>query len=122
MAREKAKSKSDSDADMPTVYDDIAAVSDDAESFRDVADLEIKDIEGIGPTTAKKLKEAGIISVLELAVTSADQLAVDIGCSKDTAATYIMEAQRLPSILRNSPISEDVFKFLSSFFVFLLYV
>jgi len=106
MAREKAKSKSDSDADMPTVYDDIAAVSDDAESFRDVTELEIKDIEGIGPTTAKKLKEAGIISILELAVTSADQLAVDIGCSKDTAATYIMEAQRL---LRKSHVLEKEF-------------
>jgi DNA repair protein RadA len=27
------------------------------------ADLEIQDIQGIGPTTAKKLKEAGIVSV-----------------------------------------------------------
>ena len=42
------------------------------------ADLEIQDIQGIGPTTAKKLKEAGIVSVMDLAVTSADELAVDI--------------------------------------------
>ena len=27
------------------------------------SDLEIQDIQGIGPTTAKKLKEAGIVSV-----------------------------------------------------------
>jgi len=106
MAREKAQIKSDSDVDMPTIDNDNAAVSNDAESFRDAADLEIKDIEGIGPTTAKKLKEAGIISVLELAVTSADQLAVDIGCSKDTAATYIMESQRL---LRKSQVLEKEF-------------
>ena len=58
------------------------------------SDLEIQDIQGIGPTTAKKLKEAGIVSVMDLAVTSADELAVDIkrfegkcchfyhGCSK----------------------------------------
>ncbi|HYY68063.1 MAG TPA: helix-hairpin-helix domain-containing protein, partial [Nitrososphaeraceae archaeon] len=31
-------------------------------------DLEIQDIEGIGPTTARKLKEAGIVSVMDLAV------------------------------------------------------
>ena len=37
-------------------------------------DLEIQDIEGVGPTTAKKLKEAGIVSVMDLAVTSAEEL------------------------------------------------
>src|SRR5215469_527437 len=47
-------------------------------------DLEIQDIQGIGPTTAKKLKEAGIISVMDLAVTSADELAVDINASKES--------------------------------------
>ncbi|MDQ3838157.1 MAG: helix-hairpin-helix domain-containing protein, partial [Thermoproteota archaeon] len=43
-----------------------------------VVDLEIQDIEGVGPTTAKKLKEAGIISVMDLAVASSEELAVDI--------------------------------------------
>jgi DNA repair protein RadA len=66
----------------------------------------LKDIEGIGPTTAKKLKEAGIVSILELAVTSADQLSIDIDCSKETAATYIMEAQRL---LRKTHVLEKEF-------------
>ncbi|HEX5978746.1 MAG TPA: helix-hairpin-helix domain-containing protein [Nitrososphaeraceae archaeon] len=47
-----------------------------------VVDLEIQDIEGVGPTTAKKLKEAGIISVMDLAVASSDELAVDINSSK----------------------------------------
>ena len=50
-------------------------------------DLEIQDIDGVGPTTAKKLKEAGIVSVMDLAVTSAEQLAVDINSSKDSAAS-----------------------------------
>jgi len=89
MAKEKTKINTESDSYNNT------PISDEDGSFIDVADLELKDIEGIGPTTAKKLKEAGIISVLELAVTSADQLALDIDCSKDTAATYIMEAQKL---------------------------
>ncbi len=71
-----------------------------------VVDLEIQDIEGVGPTTARKLKEAGIVSVMDLAVTSADELAVDLNSSKDTAATFIIAAQRL---LRESNILEKEF-------------
>ena len=56
---------------------------------------EVEDVEGIGPTTAKKLKEAGITSVMDLAVASAEQLAVDINSSKDSAAAFIMAAQKL---------------------------
>src|SRR5215211_6085789 len=71
-----------------------------------IIDLEIQDIEGIGPTTAKKLKEAGIVSVMDLAVASSDELAVDLNSSKETAATFIMAAQRL---LRESNILEKEF-------------
>ena len=71
-----------------------------------VVDIEIQDIEGVGPTTARKLKEAGIVSVMDLAVTSADELAVDLNSSKDTAAAFIMAAQRL---LRESNILEKEF-------------
>jgi DNA repair protein RadA len=71
-----------------------------------VVDLEIQDIEGVGPTTTKKLKEAGIISVMDLAVATADDLSVDINSSKETAATFIMAAQRL---LRESNILEKEF-------------
>ena len=70
------------------------------------ADLEIQDIEGVGPTTAKKLKEAGIVSVMDLAVTSADELAADINTSKESAATFIMASQKL---LRDSHIIEKEF-------------
>src|SRR5215510_10754242 len=69
-------------------------------------DLEIQDIQGIGPTTAKKLKEAGIVSVMDLAVTSSDELAVDINASKESAAAFIMAAQKL---LRDSRILEKEF-------------
>jgi DNA repair protein RadA len=106
MAREKSTIKNDTDIYSHAHDDEDDTISDEDGSFIDAADLELKDIEGIGPTTAKKLKEAGIISVLELAVTSADQLAIDIGCSKDTAATYIMESQRL---LRQSHVLEKEF-------------
>jgi DNA repair protein RadA len=58
-------------------------------------DLGIQDIEGIGPTIAKKLKEAGISSVMDLAVATAEQLALDIKSSKDSAAAFIMAAQKL---------------------------
>ena len=69
-------------------------------------DLELQDVEGIGPTTSKKLKEAGITSVMELAVTTPEQLAVDINSSKDSAASFIMAAQKL---LRESNVLEKEF-------------
>jgi DNA repair protein RadA len=78
----------------------------DSSSESPALDLEIQDIEGIGPTTAKKLKEAGIISVMDLAVTSADELAVEINASKDSAAAFIMAAQKL---LRDSNVLEKEF-------------
>ena len=70
------------------VNEDIIRMDPSSES--PTLDLEIQDIEGIGPTTAKKLKEAGIISVMDLAVTSADELAVEINASKDSASSFIM--------------------------------
>ena len=90
-------------------YSSINSDSENSASYSSpstVVDLEIQDIEGVGPTTARKLKEAGIVSVMDLAVTSADELAVDINSSKDTAATFIMAAQRL---LRESNILEKEF-------------
>jgi DNA repair protein RadA len=77
-----------------------------SESSSPIIDLEIQDIEGIGPTTAKKLKEAGIVSVMDLAVTSSDELAVDLNTSKDSAASFIMAAQKL---LRESNVLEKEF-------------
>jgi DNA repair protein RadA len=75
-------------------------------SSKSVAELAIEDIEGIGPTTAHKMKEAGISSVMELATAVADELAMDLGGSKDTAASFIMEAQKL---LRESGILDSEF-------------
>jgi DNA repair protein RadA len=77
-----------------------------SESTSPIIDLEIQDIEGIGPTTAKKLKEAGIVSVMDLAVASSDELAIDLNSSKDSAASFIMAAQKL---LRESNILEKEF-------------
>src|ERR687884_731144 len=73
---------------------------------RNVAELEIEDIEGIGPTTARKMKEAGISSVMELATAIPEELATDLGGSKETAATFIMAAQKL---LRESGILDNEF-------------
>lgn len=86
------------------VNEDIIRMDPSSES--PALDLEIQDIEGIGPTTTKKLKEAGIISVMDLAVTSADELAVEINASKDSAAAFIMAAQKL---LRDSNVLEKEF-------------
>ena len=72
---------SNTEDSSPVVKDDNINAIPETSS----ADLEIQDIQGIGPTTAKKLKEAGIVSVMDLAVTSADELAVDINASKESA-------------------------------------
>src|SRR6188472_4247982 len=72
----------------------------------DIIELEIQDIEGIGPTTAKKLKDAGIVSVMDLAVATADELSVDINSSKDSASAFIIAAQKL---LRDSKVLEKEF-------------
>jgi DNA repair protein RadA len=71
-----------------------------------IIELEIQDIEGIGPTTAKKLKEAGIVSVMDLAVATADELSVDINSSKESASAFIIAAQKL---LRDSKVLEKEF-------------
>ena len=60
-----------------------------------IIDLDIQDIEGVGPTTAKKLKDAGIISVMDLAVASAEELSESINATKETAASFIISAQKL---------------------------
>src|ERR687898_196915 len=60
-----------------------------------IIDLDIQDIEGIGPTTAKKLKDAGIVSVMDLAVASAEELSESINATKETAASFIISAQKL---------------------------
>ena len=71
-----------------------------------ILDLEVQDIEGIGPTTAKKLKDAGIVSPMDLAVASVEEIAMDINISKETAATFVIEAQKL---LRDAKIIEKEF-------------
>ena len=74
--------------------------------INDLTALEIQDIEGIGPTTAKKLREAGIFSVMDLAVAGVEDLAVDINASKESAASFIMAAQKL---LRESDVLDKEF-------------
>jgi len=74
--------------------------------INDLTNLEIQDIEGVGPTTAKKLREAGIFSVMDLAVAGVEDLAVDINASKDSAASFIMAAQKL---LRESDVLNKEF-------------
>ncbi len=62
---------------------------------KSVLDLELEDLEGVGPAKAKKMREAGIGSVIQLATASADELALDTGWDKDAAASVIMSAQKL---------------------------
>ena len=79
-------SASRTETETETAGSASSSPSSSISSDQPIIELEIQDIEGIGPTTAKKLKEAGIISVMDLAVTSAEELAVEINASKDSAA------------------------------------
>src|SRR5215210_2269832 len=100
------KRASTSEDEPDNITNDVTSQTSTTTSPSTVVEIEIQDIEGVGPTTARKLKEAGIVSVMDLAVASSDELAVDLNSSKETAATFIMAAQRL---LRESNILEKEF-------------
>jgi DNA repair protein RadA len=59
-----------------------------------IFDMELHDLEGIGPSTEKKLKDAGIESVLDLAVALPDEVADKIGGAKENASAMIFVAQK----------------------------
>jgi DNA repair protein RadA len=71
-----------------------------------VDDLDIQDVPGIGPTTAKKLRDGGILTVMDLAVASSEELSVEINSSKESAAAFIIAAQQL---LRDSSLLDKEF-------------
>lgn len=71
-----------------------------------ILDPEIYNTEGVGPATAKKLKDAGIESVMDLAVTWSEDLSVDLNSSKESAAALIKAAQKL---LRDSNLVQKEF-------------
>lgn len=77
-----------------------------AETSKNVVELEIEDIEGVGQTSARKMREAGISSVTELATAVAEELAADLGGSKETAGNFIIAAQKL---LRESGVLDSEF-------------
>ena len=68
--------------------------------------MDIQDVPGIGPTTAKKLRDGGILTVMDLAVASSEELSVEINSSKESAAAFIIAAQQL---LRDSNVLDKEF-------------
>ena len=60
--------------------------------------LSIKDIEGVGPATLKKLREAGIVSVRALALISKAKLMEDAGVGEKTASKLIKVAQDIENM------------------------
>ena len=97
--------KEDNDNTVMNTETSLTTLSEQS-PINDLTALEIQDIEGIGPTTAKKLREAGIFSVMDLAVAGVEDLAVDINASKESAASFIMAAQKL---LRESDVLDKEF-------------
>ncbi|MCH8329878.1 MAG: DNA repair and recombination protein RadA, partial [Bacteroidetes bacterium] len=57
-------------------------------------DLRLDDLEGIGPVTMKKLNEAGIDSVLQLAVAIPDELMDEIGGTRESTSELITKARK----------------------------
>jgi len=68
----------------------------DVEIREDVEEeYEITDIRGVGETTAKKLREAGYVDVLSIAVASPEELAESAGIPISTAEKIIQQARKL---------------------------
>lgn len=59
-----------------------------------IFDVELHDLGGIGLSTERKLKDAGIESVLDLAVALPEEVAEKIGCAKENANAMIFVAQK----------------------------
>jgi DNA repair protein RadA len=91
-----------------TPANQISEVKDDnINQLHKELNQEIQEIGGdIGPPTARKLKEAGIVTVMDLAVSRPDELAVKINVSKETTAAFIMTTQKL---IRDSHIIDKQF-------------
>jgi hypothetical protein len=70
---------------------------------KEFPDLEVQEIQGIGP---RKLNEAGIVTVMDLAVSRPDELAVAINASKKSTAALIVGTQKL---IRDSHVIENEF-------------
>ena len=60
-----------------------------------MTELNIKDVKGIGPAAIKKLKDADILTVQDLATQSVDSLSGATGFSKDLADQHIQNAHEL---------------------------
>src|SRR5690349_13210692 len=98
------------DEDFASISNDDLGVSNADSSSKTVSaiidDLDIQDVPGIGPTTAKKLRDGGILTVMDLAVASSEELSVEINSSKESAAAFIIAAQQL---LRDSSLLDKEF-------------
>lgn len=71
-----------------------------------ILDLTLRDLEGVGPALEKRLREAGIVSVLQLAAALPDEVVEAIGGAEENALQLIMEAQNK---LRSSGLLEREF-------------
>jgi DNA repair protein RadA len=58
-------------------------------------ELDLQDVEYVGPTTARKLRELGITSAVDLAVEDIEGLAVKLNCSEERTVNFIAAAQSL---------------------------
>lgn len=67
-------------------------MNDNQEPQTKMISLSLTDMEGVGPARAKKLRDAGVVDVWQLAVKSATALSEILGCDKDDAAILVKKA------------------------------
>jgi DNA repair protein RadA len=75
--------------------EDKHIVTTTEEGNETIEDLDMQDVMGVGPTTAKKLRDNGVVSVMDLAVSNSDEISTVLNVSKEHAASFIIAAQQL---------------------------
>ena len=87
------KAKSSSKAPIKDIVEDV--IGEDVKTpITEVDEFSLEDIEGVGRVTAEKLRNAGYITLRDIAFSSAHELALVLG-SEDRALSIIRSAQRL---------------------------
>src|SRR5437773_11688845 len=70
-----------------------------------IVDAELKDLDGVGPATKQKLKDAGVESILDLAAALPEELVEMAGVTDEKASAIIYTARR--SLMDSGLLDQD---------------
>ena len=80
---------------MVRVTEVIAMDADERAEIYDEEEFKLTDIRGVGEATARKLREAGYVDILSIAVSSPEELSESAGIPLSTAEKIVQEARKL---------------------------